>query len=65
LCPTVVTKDFFEVAFPGQPTIQDITYTSEYTRVFAARVYSLVNERGRFLVTVVDYTNAKAYTRNA
>ena len=25
-----------------------------------ARVYSVVNERGRFLVTVVDYTNAES-----
>ena len=58
--PYFSRTDFFEVAFPGQPTIQDIKFTSEYTGVFPARVYSVVNERGRFLVTVVDYTNAES-----
>ena len=58
--PYFSRADFFEVAFPGQPTIQDIKYTSEYTGVFPARVYGVVNERGRFLVTVVDYTNAES-----
>jgi hypothetical protein len=58
--PYFSRTDFFEVAFPGQPTIQDIKFTFEYTGVFLARAYSVVNERGRFLVTVVDYTNAES-----
>jgi len=58
--PYFSRTDSFELAFPGQPTIQDIKFTSEYTGVFPARVYSVVNERGRFLVTVVDCTNAES-----
>jgi hypothetical protein len=80
LCPAVVLwritltrypqpyfsrTDFVEVAFPGQPTIQAIKFTAEYTGVFPARVYSVVNERGRFLVTIVASRTPKAYTRNA
>lgn len=48
------------MAFPGQPTIQDIKFTSEHTGVFPVRVYCVVNERGQFLVTVVDCTNAES-----
>ena len=61
-----ITLTRYEVAFPGQqPTIQDIKFASEYTGVFPARVYSVVNERGRFLVTVVDYTNAALCPRTS
>ena len=52
--------DFFTVAFPGEPTIRDITFTSEYTGVFPARVYTVDGSRGRYVVTVVDYTNAES-----
>ena len=58
--PYFSRTDFFEVAFPGQPVIQDITFTSEYTGVFPARTYTVANERGRYVVTVVDYTNAES-----
>jgi hypothetical protein len=58
--PYFSRTDFFQVAFPGQPAIQETTFTSEYTGVFPARVYSVANERGKFLVTVVDYTNAES-----
>lgn len=51
--------DFFSVAFPGEPTIREITFTSEYTGAFPARVYTVENARGRFTVTVVDYTRAE------
>ena len=57
--PYFSRTDFFEVAFPGQPVIQDVKFTSEYTGVFPARTYTVANERGRYVVTVVDYTNAE------
>jgi hypothetical protein len=53
-------QDFFSVAFPGQPAIQETTFESEYTGVFPARLYTVNGPRGRFMVTVVDYTSAEA-----
>jgi hypothetical protein len=53
------TQDFFSVAFPGDPAIQTTTQLSEYHGVFPTRVYSLAGPRGRFSVTVVDYTDAE------
>lgn len=52
-------QDFFSVAFPGDPTIQTTTHMSEYHGVFPARIYSLAGPRGRYSVTVVDYTDAE------
>lgn len=51
--------DSYVVAFPGEPTIQETTFTSEYHGVFPARVYSRANGQGRFSVTVVNYTDAE------
>lgn len=53
------TQDFFSVALPGNPTIQNTTHLSEYHGVFPARIYSLAGARGRYSVTVVDYTDAE------
>jgi len=49
--------DNFAVSFPGQPTIKDITYTSEYKHVLPGRVYTAMNGAERYSVTVVDYRN--------
>lgn len=49
--------DSFAVSFPGQPTIKDITYTSEYKHVLPARVYTAMNGAERYTVTVADYRN--------
>src|SRR5262249_55531091 len=43
--------------FPGQPTIKDIMYTSEYKHVLPARIYTAMNGAERYTVTVVDYRN--------
>ena len=51
--------DFFTVNFPGQPAVRDITYTTEYRVALPGRVYSAENGRGRYSVTVVDYTNVE------
>jgi hypothetical protein len=51
--------DFFSVAFPGEPSMQQTTHMSEYHGVFPARVYSVEGPRGRFSVTAVDYTEAE------
>jgi hypothetical protein len=51
--------DRFEVNFPGQPTVGDITWPSEYGAVFAGRVYTVEQKTGRYSVTVIDYTDAE------
>jgi hypothetical protein len=47
--------DSFAVSFPAQPTVKEITYTSEYKHVLPARVYTAMNGPDRYVVTVVDY----------
>jgi hypothetical protein len=51
--------DRFEVNFPGAPTVEDITWPSEYGAVFPGRVYTLAQNASRYAVTVIDYTNAE------
>ena len=52
-------EDGFFVNFPGEPTIEDITWESEYEATFPARVYSVDTDRGRYSMTVVDYRDAE------
>lgn len=51
--------DRFEVNFPGQPKVEDITWPSEYGAVFPGRVYSLESNGSRYTVSVIDYTDAE------
>jgi hypothetical protein len=51
--------DRFEVNFPGQPKVEEITWPSEYGAVFPGRVYSLEQNGSRYSVTVIDYTDAE------
>jgi hypothetical protein len=51
--------DRFEVNFPGQPTVEDIKWPSEYGAVFPGRVYTVRQNGGRYSVTVIDYTDAE------
>lgn len=48
-------EDGFRVDFPGQPRVQQTTWTSEYGYMLPARVYSADRGRERYVVTVVDY----------
>ena len=52
--------DFFTVNFPGQPTVTDITYMTEYGLTLPARVHSYVDGPNRYSVTMVDYTKAES-----
>jgi len=54
----VSKEDFFSVNFPGQPTIEKITYPTEYRITLAGRTYRHDSAGGRFSVTVVDYADA-------
>jgi hypothetical protein len=51
--------DRFTVNFPGEPTVRDITWPSEYGAVFPGRVYSHEAGGNRYSVTVIDYTDAE------
>lgn len=58
--------DFFSVNFPGEPKVQDITYTTEYGITLPGRVYSYEVGPNRYSVTVVDYADAeKIHTARA
>jgi hypothetical protein len=41
--------------FPAQPTVTDISWTSEYGAVLPARVYSAAQGQSRYSLTVIDY----------
>jgi hypothetical protein len=51
--------DRFSNVFPGQPTVQEITWPSEYGMVFPGRVYAVQQGPSRYSVTVIDYTDAE------
>lgn len=48
-------EDRFTVTFPGQPKVTETTWTSQYTAILPARIYSGTAGPGRYTVTVVDY----------
>jgi len=41
--------------FPGQPKVEETTYTSEYGAKLPAHVYHVENGQSRYSMTVVDY----------
>ena len=51
----VSQQDGFGVSFPGEPTVQSTTWTSEHGVPLPARVYTVDNTRGKYSMTVVDY----------
>jgi hypothetical protein len=58
--------DFFGVNFPGEPTVQDITYPTEYAITLPGRVYRAISGPSRYTVTVVNYADAeKIHTARA
>jgi len=48
-------EDGFRIAFPGQPQVQDTTYTTQYGYALPAKVYGVTSGPQRFSVTVVDF----------
>jgi hypothetical protein len=53
-------EDRFTATFPGQPTITETTYKSQFGADLPARVYAVEGVSGRFRMTVVDYSNIEA-----
>ena len=54
------SDDRFSIVFPGKPTVQTITWPSEYGAVFPGRVYTVQQGPNRYSVTVIDYRDAEA-----
>ncbi len=52
----VSMEDRFQVNFPGEPTVTETTWTTALEYMLPARVYSAAAGRGRYSVTVVDYS---------
>ena len=48
-------EDGFDINFPGEPTVTETTWKSEYGYELPARVYSAERNRERYSMTVVDY----------
>src|SRR5262245_36281065 len=51
----VSRADRFTITFPAQPTITETTWTSQFSAILPARIYSGTQGSGRYSVTVVDY----------
>ena len=54
----VSRDDYFAISFPGEPTVEEIVYPTEYRTELPARVYSHEQDGRRYSVTVVDYRDA-------
>ncbi|MDG2087903.1 MAG: hypothetical protein P8J68_04095 [Arenicellaceae bacterium] len=52
--------DFFSINIPPgiEPTVEEITWASEYDAVFPARVYTVEKGESVYSLTVIDYTDA-------
>ena len=52
-------QDRFTCNFPGQPSLTETTWTSEYLAELPARIYAAERGPSRYSVTVVDYDQAQ------
>ena len=53
-------EDRFIVNAPGQATITNITWPSEYGMTFSGRVHTFQKGREKYTVTVINYSDAEA-----
>jgi hypothetical protein len=51
--------DGFTVNFPGQPTVQDINWETEFRLTIPGHVHKYDDGRSHYSVTVVDYSNVQ------
>lgn len=51
--------DFFMVTFPGQPTVRDITYATEFGITLPGHLHVYEDGPSRYSVTVVDYADVQ------
>jgi hypothetical protein len=53
------TEDRFTCNFPGQPTVTETTWLSEYGATLPARLYSADAGQSRYSMLVIDYNHAE------
>ena len=56
----VSRQDRFSATFPVQPKVTETTYQSQFGAGLPARVYSAESGPGRYVLTVVDYSNIES-----
>ena len=52
-------QDRFSINLPGEPSVDDTTYMSEFSATYPARVHSVASDGNSYSVTVVDFTDAQ------
>jgi hypothetical protein len=52
-------KEYFQINFPGQPTVRDITYDGEDSEKLPARVYTAKEGPATYSLTVVNYKDSE------
>ena len=57
--PMTSKEDGFRAAYPGQPSVETIRYTTEFRLTLPARVYRASDALGRYSTTVVDYRDVE------
>ena len=57
--PTTFKEDGFRAAFPGKPTVETISYPTEFRMMLPGRVYRASDAMGRYSTTVVDYRDVE------
>ena len=57
--PMTSKEDGFRAAYPGQPSVETIGYTTEFRLTLPARVYRASDPLGRYSTTVVDYRDVE------
>ncbi len=55
--PYFSVEDGFSATFPGEPTVEEITYDTEYRMTLRGRVHRSSDRRGSYSTTVIDYRN--------
>jgi hypothetical protein len=51
----VSQEERFSMVFPGQPTVSNVAWMSQFGAVLPARVYSVTRGQSRYSLTAVDY----------
>ena len=57
--PMTSREDGFRANFPGKPTVETISYTTEFNLTLPGRVYRASDTFGRYSTTVVDYRDVE------
>ena len=52
--------DLFSIDFPGEPSVRETTYETEYGITLPARAYTAEDEFGAYSITAVDWREAPA-----